>query len=118
IALERQIRQYEEFRDSLAVSIRGSVRDIDRARYALQIQERNIQIGEDRVASLQAAPDRATPRAASDAANQLLHAQDARGSAKRDLEVAILQYLLATGQLRVNAQGLIKPLQGMMLGQP
>jgi len=118
IDLERQLRDYEEFRDTVAVTIRGSVRDIDRARYALQIQERNIQIGEDRVASIQAAPDRATARDASDASNELLVAKDARDSAKRDLEVAILRYLLETGQLRVDAQGLIRPLQGMTLGRP
>ena len=116
INLERALRDLDEFRDTIAVVIRGSVRDIDRARYALQIQERNIEIGEERVASIQAAPDRATARDASDAANELLVAQDARDEAKRDLEVAILRYLLETGQLRVDAQGRIRPLQGMVLG--
>jgi len=118
ISLEREVRGYDEFRDEVTVAIRGSVRDIDRARYALQIQERNIEIGEDRVASIQAAPDRATARDASDAANELLVAQDARDSAKRDLEVAIIRYLLQTGQLRVTPEGLLKPLQGMTLGSP
>jgi hypothetical protein len=116
ISLERAIRSYDELRDVIAVAVRSAVRDIDLARYTLQIQERNIEIGEQRKASIEAAPDRATARDAADAADELLEAQDRRDSAKRDLQVAILRYLLETGQLRVTPDGLIRPLDGMPPG--
>jgi hypothetical protein len=116
ITLERTLRQYDERRDNIAVLVRADVRDIDRARYSLEIQERNIGIGEQRVASINAAPDRATARDASEAANDLAQARDARDSARRDLQVAILRYLLDSGQLRVNPQGMILPLRGMPEG--
>ncbi|MCI0630784.1 MAG: TolC family protein [Phycisphaerales bacterium] len=113
IDLERQELEYGAFRDEVALEARAAVRDIDRARYTLEIQERNVGIGQQRIASIEAAPDRADARDASDAANELLVAEDRRDQAKRDLEVAILSYLLETGQLRVNERGFIRPLPGM-----
>jgi hypothetical protein len=98
--------------------VRGDVRGIDRARFSLQIQEPNIGIGEQRVASINAAPDRADARDASEAANDLAEARDARDSARRDLQVAVLRYLLDSGQLRVSPQGMIIPLNGMPEGNP
>lgn len=118
IQLERTIRDFGQLRDDVAVGVRGDVRDIDRAKYSLEIQERNIGIGEQRMASINAAPDRATARDASEAANDLAQARDARDSARRDLQVAILRYLLDSGQLRVTPQGMIIPLRGMPEGNP
>lgn len=118
IGLERAVRDYDELRDSIAVQVRAAVREIDLARYTLQIQERSIAIGEQRLASIEAAPDRASARDASDAANELAEARDARDSALRDLHVAILRYLLETGQLRVNPDGSIRPLPGMEIESP
>lgn len=115
IRLERAMRAYDEQRDLIAVEVRATARDIDRALYALQIQEQSVQIGEERRASIDAAPDRATARDRSEAADELLRAQDARDAARRDLEVAILRYLLETGQLRVNPEGSIRLLRGMMI---
>lgn len=113
IDLERERRSYEEFRDRVSVDVRGSIRDIDRARFTLQLQEENIRIAELRQASIDAAPDRADARERSEAAQRYLEALDARDDAARDLQVAILQYLLDTGQLRVRADGSIQPLAGM-----
>ncbi len=90
IGLERSQRNFEELRDTIAVDVRSAVRQIDRARYSLEIQERNIHIGEDRIESIDAAPDRATARDASEAADDLLQALDSRDSAYRDLQLAIL----------------------------
>jgi outer membrane protein TolC len=117
IQLERAQRAFGEVRDNIAVSVRSAVRNIDRARYSLEIQERNIRIGEDRIESIDAAPDRATARDASEAADDLLEAKDSRDSAARDLELAILAYLLESGQLRVTQEGRLRPLPGMVLGQ-
>jgi outer membrane protein TolC len=118
IEVERAIRNFNQLRDDVAVVVRGDVRGIDRARFSLEIQERNIGIGEQRVASINAAPDRANARDASEAANDLAEARDARDSARRDLQVAVLRYLLNSGQLRVTPQGLIIPLSGMPEGNP
>lgn len=117
INLEREIREHDQLRDLIAVSVRSAVRDIDRAQYRLAIQDRSVEIGLERKASIDAAPDRATARDRSEAADELLQAQDARDEARRDLQVAVLQYLLETGQLRVRADGVILPLAGMTVNQ-
>ncbi|MHC5022723.1 MAG: TolC family protein [Planctomycetota bacterium] len=115
IQLERAARAYDRDRDSIAVEVRAAVRTIDTALFSLQIQERGIEIAEQRKASLEADPAAATARNSSEAEDALLEAQDARDRARRGLEVAILRYLLDSGQLRVNAQGTILPLEGMEL---
>lgn len=113
INLERGIRDLSRVSDDIAVQVRSDVRDIDRARYALQIQERSVEIGIQRQASIDAAPDRATARDVNDAANALSQARDRRDSARRDLQVSVLRLLLDTGQLRINPNGTLKPLRGM-----
>ncbi len=113
IQLERTERDFDDLRDTITVNVRGAVRAIDRARYQLEIQERNIRIGEDRIESIAAAPDRATARDASEAADDLLEAKDSRDEALRDLQLAILAYLQQTGQLRVRLNGQLEPLSGM-----
>jgi outer membrane protein TolC len=110
VQLERAIRDYEQFRDEVAVDVRAAVRGIDRALFSLQLQDENVRIAERRQASLDADPDRATARDRSDAVEAMLEARDERDAAARDLQVAILEYLLETGQLRINPDGSIPPL--------
>ncbi len=110
---ERSIRDYEEFRDSVAVDARSAVRDIDRAKFSVRLQEENIAIANHRRASIDAAPDRADARERSETVDALNRARNRYDNAQRDLQVGILRYLLDTGQLRVDSQGLIKPLAGM-----
>jgi len=115
INLERSLRTYNRFRDDIAIDARAAVRAIDRALFSLQIQEENVVIAEKGMEAIEADPDRATARDRSEAVDRLLRAQDQRDSARRDLQVAILGYLLDTGQLRVDENGRIIPLQGMEL---
>ncbi len=115
IRLERQRRSFDQLRDSATINVRSAVRDIDRARFTLEIQERSVLVGQQRVDSIEAAPDRATTRDATDASNALARARDRRDSAARDLQVAILRYLLETGQLRVDPDGHLQPLRDMPL---
>ncbi|MHC4416455.1 MAG: TolC family protein [Planctomycetota bacterium] len=115
ITLERAIRSYEEFRDTVAVAVRAAVRNIDRARFSEGLQAENVRIAERRLASIEAAPDRASARDRSEAADDLLEAKDDYDGARRDLQTAILGYLLSSGQLRVDDDGSIRPLQGMRL---
>lgn len=115
IRLERERRALAQDRDLATINVRSAVRDIERARFTLAIQERSVKNGEQRVESIEAAPDRATARDATEARNALARARDRRDDAKRDLQVAIFRYLLETGQLRVDADGHLIPLQGMPL---
>ncbi len=113
IRLERERRDYEQFRDSVAVDVRAAVRDIDRAMFSLQLQEEDIRIAERRQASIDAAPERADLRDRLDAVDDLLRALDQRDAARRDLQVAILEFLLETGQLRIDQDGMIRPPRGL-----
>lgn len=113
IDLERAILDYDQFRDLIAVEVRAAVRNIDRALFSRNLQERNVEVAELRLASIEAAPDRATARDRSDAADDLLRARDDLLAARRDLQVNIMRYLLDSGQLRVAPDGTILPLRGM-----
>ncbi len=117
ISLERALREYDRFRDDIALSVRAAVRGIDSALFSLQIQEANVEIAEMREASIEADPDRADIRQKTDAIDQTARARNSRDSARRDLEVAVLFFLLETGQLRVNDDGYIMPLEGMEIGE-
>ena len=116
ISMERALRSVDRYLDDIAVEVRSAVRGIDRALFSLQIQERNIEIAQQRKASIEADPDRATIQDQSDAINGLLSAEDNRESADRDVKVAVLRYLLSSGQLRVNEDGTLRPPQGMIVG--
>ncbi|MCZ6836851.1 MAG: TolC family protein [Planctomycetota bacterium] len=115
INLERSRRRYEQFRDGVATEVRAAVRSIDAALFSLDIQERGVEIANQGIASILAAPDRADARAMVDAIDDQIEAKDGRDRAKRDLEIAILFYLRDSGQLRVDDNGTILPLQGMVI---
>lgn len=116
IALEQAGRRYSRARDEVAVEVRDAVRQIDRAIFSIEVQQENVRIAKLREASINAAPDRASARDRSDAIQARLDAEDGLAQAKRDLQVAILGYLVSTGQLRVGPTGNIIPLDGMALG--
>ncbi|MGI9013573.1 MAG: TolC family protein [Phycisphaerales bacterium] len=108
-------RSYDQFRDNLIVTVRDSVREIERSLFSIRLQQENIRIAEHRMRAIDVAPDQATARDRSEAADGLTRAEDGFDRAVRDLEVAILEYLLSTGTLRVNQRGAILPLNGMDL---
>ncbi|MEM7228481.1 MAG: TolC family protein [Planctomycetota bacterium] len=114
IAHERAVRAYEEFVDTLAVNVRSAVRDIDRAQFSLQIQAEGIKNAEVRFEAAEL-DETSTSRDRSEAVDDLNAARDDFDSAYRDLQLAILRYLLETGQLRVGNDGQIVPLSGMTL---
>ncbi len=118
IDLERALLDYDQFRDTVAVEVRASAREIDRSRFSRDLQEENVRIADLRLASIEAAPDRATARDRSEAADDLLRARNDLLRARRDRQVSILQYLLDRGQLRVAPDGTILPLRGMTAAAP
>jgi outer membrane protein TolC len=117
IRLEQGIRSYRNTRDEVAVEVRSRVRQIERAQFSVLLQERNVNIAKNRRASIEAAPDRATTRDNTDAVNGLRRAVDDRDRASRDLQVAILEYLSASGRLRVRPDGTLLPLPGMQAAE-
>ncbi len=117
INLERATRDFSLFRDTVAVEARASVRNVDRARFSVTLQDQNRIIAQRRVDVIAAAPDRATALERSDAIEGLNRARDAYDRAVRDLQVGILQYLLDTGRMRVQSDGSIRPLRGITQGE-
>lgn len=105
IRLEQQRRSHLRFRDSVAVEARQSVRSIEKSQLSLLINERSVEASENRLAAIEAAPERATARDRTEAVNNLQRAQDGLEQARRDLQVAILEYLEVTGQLRLGSDG-------------
>lgn len=118
IRLQRAIRNFNEFRDNIAINARAAVRDLDRARFSVQLQDQNRKIAQRQVDSIAAAPDRADAIRRSRAIDDLNRARDAYDRSVRDLQIGILRYLLDSGQLRVDANGSIQPLDGMILQDP
>ena len=113
INLARAERGYAEFRDDVAVEVRGAVRGIDSARFSFELQNLNVEIAERRQAAIEADESRWDIRQKTTAINTLAEARDAVDVSRRDLDLAVLRYLLQTGQLRVEASGEIQVLPGM-----
>lgn len=106
-------RNYFNSRDTVSVQVRQSTREIERSMFSLQLQERNIAIARQRQESIDAAPDRATPRDRTDAVDALVRALNGRDLARSELQIAILNYLNATGQLRVSQDGVLQAPHGL-----
>lgn len=105
ILLERAKRSYRESRDTVAVEVRSSLRNIEVFQFTLDLQERNVEIAQLGLDSINADPDRVSVLDQTRAISDLQSAKDARDSARRDLELSIVEYLLQAGQLRISSEG-------------
>ncbi len=110
---DRQQRAYERFSDDVVVDVRRRVREIDLARFRLELAERQVQINERRLEEQRIRADLVDTRTQLDALTDLLNSQNDRDQALTDLRIAVLNYLLASGQLRVRLDGSLEPLPGM-----
>ena len=115
IAWQRSLRDLRVFEDGILVDARAAVREIDRARFQLDLAEQSVQINLLRQEELELKSDTTITRDRLDAQNDLLQARLTRDSADRDLRIAILNYLQVTGQMRVSSEGRFQPLQGMLV---
>lgn len=115
IGLQRSQRDYEQFRDNLVLDVRARVREIERARFNLTLAEERVKITERRAEEQKIKEDEVDTQSLVDTANDLLQAEQARDQARTDVRNAVLDYLLATGQLRVQRDGRFDPLPGMNL---
>lgn len=112
INLQREIRGYGQFRDNVILDARAARRQIDQQRFTLRLAEDQVEINELRVEELKLKDG--DPLDLNDAEDSLLRARNDVDNALRDLRNAVLDYLLATGQMRVRKDGQFQPLPGMV----
>ena len=105
IRLGQAERAYGRERDNVVVESRGALRRVDLSRFRLTLAEKAVEINRKRLEEQQLKIDQVEPQQVVDTENALLNAENARDDAVRDLRVSILNYLLATDQLRVGADG-------------
>lgn len=105
ILAERARRELDALTDTVVLESRAAVREIDRARFNLELQEKAVQINLRRAKEQEIKADEVTAQQIVDTANALRDAENARDQARTDLTNAVLDYLLTTGQLRVSREG-------------
>ena len=105
ITLLKAKRAYREARDNVVIGVRSALRNIEVYQFSYDLQERNVGIAQLGLDSINADPDRVSVLDQTRAIQDLQSAQNARDSAKRDLELSIVDYLLQAGQLRITSVG-------------
>ncbi|MCP4251263.1 MAG: TolC family protein [bacterium] len=108
IDLRRSERRHEEFSDRVRAEVRRAKRQIALFRLTLEIQAENTTIGEFRAAQAKALWDRGRLRSNRDvieAENDLRDARNTYADAQADYRVAILDFLLSAGALRIRDDG-------------
>jgi len=110
--LNRAVRAYEQFRDQVILDARAARRRIDQQRVSLELAIGNVRVNRLTLEEFEIRTD-VNPFNLTDAEENLLRAENDRDERERDLQIAILEYLLATGQLRVDREGQFQPLPGM-----
>jgi outer membrane protein TolC len=113
ILAQRGDRDLERFRDEVVLDVRSRVRAIDLARNSLQLSTERVELTKRRKEEQDIKRDEFTTQELLDAENDLLDAENSRAQAATNLRNAVLEYLLATGQLRVTREGQLERLPGM-----
>ncbi len=115
VQLERSRRDLDEFTDNVVLEARRRVREIDLARFRLELAEASVRINQRRLKEQQLKADEVDTRTRLRTETDLLNSKNTRDQALTDLRIAILNYLEAIGQLRVSSEGVIDPLPGMQV---
>ena len=106
VNLEQAIRNYKLEKKRIGNAVRSNIRQIKLAKVSLDLQIKSVAIAMRRVEEVNLPEkDDVRPREKSEALQSLLEAENARDESVKDLRVRILNYLLVTGQLRVNSRG-------------
>ncbi|MFN3165670.1 MAG: TolC family protein [Phycisphaeraceae bacterium] len=107
IDLERAERDFRVQRDRVALDIRDAIRTIQRSALTLALQEENVELAEKRLTNIAILKRRGTVenRRIIEAEEDRLNARNRRDQALADLQSSVLNYLLQTGQMRVDPQG-------------
>lgn len=109
ISYERQVRAYEQTRDTVIIEARQALRNIELARFRLVLAEQQVAINQRRLEEQIARADELEPQSRVDTEIDLNNARNERDRARSDLQVAVLNYLLQSGQLRIGRNGWIAP---------
>lgn len=115
IRLQRSQRAFDRIRDEVILEVRQRVRNIDLARFRLELAQRQVEINERRQEEQRIKADEVDTNRRLDTEADLLNSLNARDQAVTDLRISILNYLLSAGRLRVDLAGQLAPLDGMML---
>lgn len=113
IALEQAERNYGRFQDSLLIDVRSAVRAVDLARFQLQLAEDRVRANQRRKQEQELRQDETNTQEKLDTENALIDAKNARDDAQVRLRLSVLEYLLATGEMRVTREGRLDPPSGM-----
>jgi outer membrane protein TolC len=113
ILLARAVRDYDVFRDQLAVGVRQAVRQIDLARFQLTLAQQQVEINKRRVLETELKSDEVETQFKVDAANQLQDSEDQRDVARTALRNSVLDYMRQAGILRISRDGIFERLPGM-----
>ncbi|MEM1446442.1 MAG: TolC family protein [Planctomycetota bacterium] len=105
VRLERDLRELDVFRDGITLEVRQAIREIEQSRFSLELQKRNVMLNERRALEVSLRRRSLGARDVIEAQEDLNSARDARDQAASDLQTSVLEYLLATGQLRVDPAG-------------
>lgn len=113
INYERQLRAYEQARDTVIVDARQALRNVELAQFRLDLAEQQVQINLRRLEEQIAREDEVDAQSRVDTEVALSDARNARDQARSDLQVSVLNYLLQSGQLRIARDGWLAPPEGM-----
>lgn len=111
INLDRAQRSVQALSDLVTIEVRTAVRRVKQAQYLVNLQRNNIALAQRRkaFAAIQFRDGKIDNRDYLDAENALLQAQNSFAQALSGLQIATLQYLRDTDQLRVDASGKLVP---------
>ncbi len=113
IRKQRAERDYEQARDEVVISVRSALRQVELARLNLQLAEQAVEINRERLRGQELKIDTIDPQSVVDSRDDLLAAENDRDQALTGLRNSILNYLLASDQLRVSRDGTLERLPGM-----
>lgn len=113
VQLQQAGRSFELARDNVVIDVRSAVRNIELARFRLQLAERQVEINSRRLEEQRLKIDQVDLQRIMDSENDLLDSENQRDQARTDLRNAVLNYLLRSDQLRVARDGTFLPLPGM-----
>jgi outer membrane protein TolC len=111
INLDQAKRNVEQTQDQVALDVRAATRQVREQIYLVALQKKNIELAQNRkeFADIQFKNGKIDNRDYLDAESALLDAQNRFAQAVSGLQIAVLQYLRDTDQLRVDYQGRFIP---------
>ena len=105
IAIARALRDFEEFRDTVILDARQALRAIDQQRLNYQLALQQVHNNELTVEEFKLREGTVDVFDSIRAEDNLLQAANDRDVAAQSLQVSVLEFLLTTGQIRVNHDG-------------